>query len=236
MANLIYSVEDDVNISKIIAITLRKQGYEVISFQDGTSFLEAFKTRKPDLVLLDLMLPDIDGFDIIRKLRADKENDDVDIMIVSAKSQVIDKVDGLDLGADDYLEKPFDILELISRVNAKFRRTKKQTRITIDKVTIDFDRRTCVSDGKDVSLTNAEFTILYELMKASDKSYEILGYASKEGNAQYNMTLSQKRADDVKAALVELGVSADKLTAVGKGVSEQFKGLPQNRAVVIVEK
>lgn len=169
MANLIYSVEDDVNISKIIAITLRKQGYEVISFQDGTSFLEAFKTRKPDLVLLDLMLPDIDGFDIIRKLRADKENDDVDIMIVSAKSQVIDKVDGLDLGADDYLEKPFDILELISRVNAKFRRTKKQTRITIDKVTIDFDRRTCVSNGKDVSLTNAEFTILYELMKASDK-------------------------------------------------------------------
>lgn len=169
MANLIYSVEDDINISKIIALTLKKQGYEVLSFSDGSSFLEAFSKRKPDLVLLDLMLPDIDGFDILRKLRADKDNDDIEIMIVSAKSQIVDKVDGLDLGADDYLEKPFDILELISRVNAKFRRNKKTSRISIDQVTVDFERRTCQVAGDEVALTNAEFTILYELMKASDK-------------------------------------------------------------------
>ena len=115
------------------------------------------------------MLPDIDGFDILRKLRADKDNDDIEIMIVSAKSQIVDKVDGLDLGADDYLEKPFDILELISRVNAKFRRNKKTSRISIDQVTVDFERRTCQVAGDEVALTNAEFTILYELMKASDK-------------------------------------------------------------------
>lgn len=169
MANLIYSVEDDINISKIIALTLKKQGYEVLSFSDGSSFLETFSKRKPDLVLLDLMLPDIDGFDILRKLRADKDNDDIEIMIVSAKSQIVDKVDGLDLGADDYLEKPFDILELISRVNAKFRRNKKTSRISIDQVTVDFERRTCQVAGDEVALTNAEFTILYELMKASDK-------------------------------------------------------------------
>lgn len=169
MANLIYSVEDDINIRKIIALTLKKQGYEVLSFSDGSSFLEAFSKRKPDLVLLDLMLPDIDGFDILRKLRADKDNDDIEIMIVSAKSQIVDKVDGLDLGADDYLEKPFDILELISRVNAKFRRNKKTSRISIDQVTVDFERRTCQVAGDEVALTNAEFTILYELMKASDK-------------------------------------------------------------------
>ena len=169
MANLIYSVEDDINISKIIALTLKKQGYEVLSFSDGSSFLEAFSKRKPDLVLLDLMLPDIDGFDILRKLRADKDNDDIEIMIVSAKSQIVDKVDGLDLGADDYLEKPFDILELISRVNAKFRRNKKTSRISIDQVTVDLERRTCQVAGDEVALTNAEFTILYELMKASDK-------------------------------------------------------------------
>ena len=161
MANLIYSVEDDINISKIIALTLKKQGYEVLSFSDGSSFLEAFSKRKPDLVLLDLMLPDIDGFDILRKLRADKDNDDIEIMIVSAKSQIVDKVDGLDLGADDYLEKPFDILELISRVNAKFRRNKKTSRISIDQVTVDFERRTCQVAGDEVALTNAEFTILY---------------------------------------------------------------------------
>ena len=92
------------------------------------------------------------------------------------------------------------------------------------------------SSAKLTAKTNIQLEYVAKMMKASEKSYEILGYASKEGNAQYNMTLSQKRADDVKAALVELGVSADKLTAVGKGVSEQFKGLPQNRAVVIVEK
>lgn len=169
MANLIYSVEDDINISKIISLTLKKQGYEVLSFPDGTSFLEAFGKRKPDLILLDLMLPDVSGFDLLRKIRADKENDDINIMIVSARSQVIDKVDGLDLGADDYLEKPFDILELISRVNAKFRRSKKENAITIDKVTIDAERRTCTVDGEEVGLTNAEFTILFALMQASDK-------------------------------------------------------------------
>ncbi len=169
MANVIYSVEDDSNIAKIIQLTLTKQGYEVLSFQDGQSFLEAFQERKPDLVLLDLMLPDCNGLDLLRKIRANRNNDSVSIMIVSAKNQVVDKVDGLDLGADDYLEKPFDILELISRVHARLRRVRQETAITIDKVTIDSERRTCLVEGRDVSLTNAEFTILYELMKASDK-------------------------------------------------------------------
>lgn len=169
MTNIIYSVEDDANIAKIISIALEKQGYEVHSFFDGQSFLEAFAKQKPDLILLDLMLPDCSGLDLLRKIRANEKNDDVSIMIVSAKNQVLDKVDGLDLGADDYLEKPFDILELISRVNARLRRIRQPTTITIDGVSIDSERRVCTVLGKEVSLTNAEFTILFALMRASDK-------------------------------------------------------------------
>lgn len=169
MANIIYSVEDDANIAKIIRLALEKQGYEVRCFSDGQSFLSAFQKQKPDLILLDLMLPDCSGLDLLRKIRSSRENDNVSIMIVSARNQVLDKVDGLDLGADDYLEKPFDILELISRVNARLRRIRQETTIAIDAVAIDSERRLCLVSGKEVSLTNAEFTVLFELMKASDK-------------------------------------------------------------------
>jgi two-component system alkaline phosphatase synthesis response regulator PhoP len=168
MAYRIYSVEDDKDIARIIQLTLRKQGYEVQSFPDGASFFKAFAEKKPDLILLDLMLPDMDGFDLLKKVREDEGNNDIQIMIVSAKSQVADKVDGLDLGADDYLEKPFEILELESRVNAKFRRFQKSQIVRIGATVIDKVRRVCSVKGKEVSLTNTEFEILYLLMKQSD--------------------------------------------------------------------
>lgn len=164
----IYSLEDDENISRIISLALTKQDYSVSTFSDGQSFLKAFDEKKPDLVLLDLMLPDISGEEIIKRIRSDKANENVEIMVISAKSQVIDKVNNLDLGADDYLEKPFDVLELISRVNAKYRRHKINSAITIGTVMIDFNKRVCELAGKEILLTNAEFTILYELMKNSD--------------------------------------------------------------------
>ena len=111
MGSIIYSVEDDVDIARIINKTLTKQGYQVYSFQDGKSFIDAFNKQKPDLVLLDLMLPDMNGNDIIKYIRNDIENNEVEIIIISAKRMLMDKVEGLDLGADDYLEKPFDLLE-----------------------------------------------------------------------------------------------------------------------------
>ena len=123
---LIYSIEDDEDISYIIKATLEKQGYKVKSFPDGESFLDAFKIEKPNFILLDMMLPKIQGKDLLRYLRNDPNNDDIQIIIVSANRLTIDKIDGLDLGADDYIAKPFDLLELISRVNAKARRFLNQ--------------------------------------------------------------------------------------------------------------
>lgn len=164
----IYSLEDDENISKIIKLALNKSDYAVFTFSNGRDFLKAFQEKKPDLILLDLMLPDISGEELIKKIRQDKANDDVEIMVLSAKSQVLDKVNNLDLGADDYLEKPFDILELISRVNAKYRRHKSNKTIVIGGTMIDLNKRICEVNNQEVALTNAEFTILYELMKNSD--------------------------------------------------------------------
>src|SRR5574344_1711414 len=117
-------VDDDKEIAHIESLTLTKEGYLTSVYPDGTSFLASLTKEKPALVILDLMLPDIDGLTLLKKLREDPANRDVDVIIVSAKGMVSDKVLGLDLGADDYLEKPFSTLELASRVNARFRKKK----------------------------------------------------------------------------------------------------------------
>lgn len=165
MSYIIYSVEDDKDISRIINLTLSKQGYEVSSFADASSFIEVFKEKKPNLILLDLMLPDGDGFDLIKEIRADKNNADIQIMIVSAKNQLIDKVDGLDFGADDYLEKPFDILELISRVNAKARRFESEQIIKVGDVSLDNNKHLAYLNNEELNLTNTEYSILLQLLK-----------------------------------------------------------------------
>ena len=138
----IYSVEDDSSIANLINITLTKQGYKVLSFSDGESFLKAFKEKKPDLALIDLMLPDISGSEIIKTIRSDVSNDDINIIVISANRMIMDKVGNLDLGADDYIEKPFDLLELISRVNAHLRRRKKSDVLSVGNLSIDTSKRT----------------------------------------------------------------------------------------------
>lgn len=170
MAFLIYSIEDDKDIAQIINRTLAKQGYEVYSFGNGKDFFQAFKERKPDLILLDLMLPDYSGLDILKTVRQDSNNDEIDVIIVSAKHMLVDKVEGLDLGADDYIEKPFDLLELMSRVNAKLRRHKKpQTHIDLGNLVLDQSKRECFYNGRLIDLTNKEFDILLTLVKNNTK-------------------------------------------------------------------
>ena len=160
MEYLIYSIEDDKDIAYIINVTLTKQGYTVKSFVDGKSFWTEFKRQKPNMILLDMMLPDIPGQEILKQIRAQKENDDIDIIIISANHMLIDKIDGLDLGADDYIEKPFDLLELMSRVNVKVRRYKKNRTIQVGDYQIDIDKRECYYQDHSISLTTKEFDIL----------------------------------------------------------------------------
>lgn len=169
MEYLIYSVEDDKDIGHLIKVALTKQGFIVESFLNGEDFFKAFEITKPNMVLLDMMLPEIHGSEILKQIRNNPENDDIDIIIVSANNMLMDKVDGLDLGADDYIEKPFDILELMSRVNAKARRHKRKRVITIKNIELDLDKHTCAMDGEVVSLTAREFEILSLLFSNKGK-------------------------------------------------------------------
>ena len=162
---LIYSVEDDEDISLIINKTLTKQGFTVDSFENGKKFLEQFKLETPDIVLLDLMLPDMSGSDIIKKIRSNQKYDNVHIIVVSAKHMTMDKVENLDLGADDYIEKPFDLLELMSRVEAHARRLRKSNLIKIGDIELDVAKRECIYQNKPVDLTVKEFDILLLLAK-----------------------------------------------------------------------
>lgn len=162
---LIYSLEDDKNISHIISLALSKQNYEVKSFYDYASFKQAFVQRKPNMILLDMMLPDASGEDILREIRSDDLNDQIQIIIISAKNLTINKVDGLDLGADDYIGKPFDILELISRINARARRQLKKESLSIRDISYDSINNTFLKNNVPIHFTNSELKIFELLFK-----------------------------------------------------------------------
>ena len=167
---LIYSVEDDEDIAYIIRATLTKQGYNVMTFSDGESFLEEFKIKKPNLILLDMMLPSIQGKEILKIIRSDHDNDDIQIIIVSANSMTIDKIDGLDLGADDYIAKPFDLLELISRVNAKARRYINSNRlIKVKDITYNLTNDYFTKGNEALNLTSFEHKLLKLLILNKNK-------------------------------------------------------------------
>jgi two-component system alkaline phosphatase synthesis response regulator PhoP len=160
MDYLIYSVEDDKDIAHIINLTLSKAGYQIEVFNNGKDFLNALKKKKPNMVLLDMMLPDIPGQELIKKIRDNSQYDDMDVIIISANRMIIDKIDGLDLGADDYIEKPFDILELMSRINARVRRVRKSSKLEVGGLKLDLDKHICYKNGKQINLTPREFDIL----------------------------------------------------------------------------
>lgn len=166
MKKLIYSVEDDKDIAYIIKIALENANYEVKSFDNGEDFLKEFNKVKPNLILLDMMLPKIQGADLLKIIREDEANNDIDIIIISANKLVSDKVNGLNLGADDYIAKPFDLLELVSRVNARFRKNRSKI-YKIKDILINEEKRLVTKQDEAIRLTNSEFDILLTLAKAN---------------------------------------------------------------------
>ena len=126
----IYVVEDDVNISEIESIALQNSGHRVETFENAKLFFERLSVMRPELIILDIMLPDEDGLEILRKLRSKPDTRRIPVILISAKSTEIDKVKGLELGADDYLTKPFGVMELIARVKALLRRTEEERKIS----------------------------------------------------------------------------------------------------------
>jgi Response regulators consisting of a CheY-like receiver domain and a winged-helix DNA-binding domain len=203
---LICSIEDDKDIAHIINLSLTKQGYEVKTFYDGESFLEYFKDNKPQMVLLDMMLPGIQGKDILTEIRKNPHYDDIEIIIISANRLTIDKVDGLDLGADDYIEKPFDVMELLSRVNTKYRRYSKKTLIETKFLKIDLDTHVVYQGNEEIDLTNKELEILETLARNEGKivSRKSLGESNPNSRAldMHIKTIRQKLGDD-KQKIIE---------------------------------
>lgn len=120
---LIYVIEDDINIREIEEIALRNSGHTVTGFDNAKLFYQRMKEKQPDLVILDVMLPDEDGYEIVKKLRANSTTKKVPVIMITAKTSELDMIKGLDNGADDYIKKPFSVIELITRVKAVLRRT-----------------------------------------------------------------------------------------------------------------
>lgn len=163
----IYIVEDDVNIREIERYALKNSGFEVEEFECGADFFRRMEKVHPSLVLLDIMLPNEDGLDILTRIRANKAMANIPIIMVTAKTSELDKVKGLDLGADDYMTKPFGVMELISRVKALLRRTqgtKEETRLCHGEIVLDNDKHAVTVCGDPCELTFKEFELLKYLM------------------------------------------------------------------------
>ncbi len=170
---MIYCVEDDENIRDLIVYTLENTGFKARGFGDGRSFRAAWKEARPELVLMDIMLPQEDGIALLRELRGAKETAEVPVIMVTAKGAEFDKVKALDLGADDYVTKPFGMMELVSRIKAVLRRTGgndtgESEILALGKVAIDQKRHQVTVGGENVTLTLKEYELLKKLMMNSE--------------------------------------------------------------------
>lgn len=157
---LIDILEDDADISRLMNLALKSQGYEIRTFDRPTAFLEDYAKKKPNILLLDLMLPEMKGEEVLRKIREEYHDDSLQILIVSAKTLLENKIEGLELGADDYISKPFEVLELISRVNSKARRILTSENIRFGDFTLIPGRRELFEKETPVRLTYTEFELL----------------------------------------------------------------------------
>lgn len=163
---LIYIVEDDESIREIETIALKNSNYIVSAFENAKEFYKKLDELVPDIILLDVMLPDESGYDIVRKLRKRPATQDIPIIMVTAKTTEMDMIKGLDGGADDYIKKPFSIMELITRVKALLRRTAKEEPklLKLDDLVIDHERHVVTVNNEPVDLTYKEYELLRLLM------------------------------------------------------------------------
>jgi len=165
--SLIYIVEDDKNIREIETFALKNSGHTIVDFEFAKDFFKKVAEKVPNLIILDIMLPDEDGLDILKKLRSVSETRKIPIIMITAKTTEIDKVKGLDLGADDYITKPFGVMELISRVKALLRRSadmETEKFLSLNNIFLDNEKHAVYVDGNLCELTFKEYNLLKFLM------------------------------------------------------------------------
>ena len=170
MGKWIYYVEDDTSIRELVLYALKTAEFQVMGFENAASFYKRMKEQQPDLILLDIMLPDEDGVRILKKLKSRPDTENIPVIMMTAKSSEYDKVLGLDSGADDYITKPFGVMELISRVKAVIRRSDRSKGsagevLKIGELVLDEQKHEVYARGQEVSLTFKEFELLSYLMK-----------------------------------------------------------------------
>lgn len=171
---MIYCIEDDNGIRDLIVYTLTASGYEAKGFADSSEFWTAVKQEIPTLILLDVMLPNEDGISILKKIRSDKKTAEIPVIMETAKETEYDKVVALDLGADDYLTKPFGMMEMVSRVRAVLRRTSKEEKkqdLKLNELEINASRHIVYVNGKEVYLTLKEYDLLKLFMENIGRAF-----------------------------------------------------------------
>ena len=172
MGRNILVVEDDKNISDLIHMYLVKEGFDVRIAGDGGKALEEFQKKEPDLILLDIMLPVMDGWAVLKKIR---EHDKTPVIMLTAKGEVNDRIHGLEMGADDYVVKPFEMKELMARINAVLRRSEipddTKKKLVFDKLEINLDSYELLVDGKKVDTPPKELELLYHLASTPNRVY-----------------------------------------------------------------
>ena len=172
MARNILVVEDDSNISDLLRMYLEKEGFDVRIAYDGGRAVEEFEKEEPDMVLLDIMLPVLDGWSVCARIR---EKSKVPIIMLTAKGEVMDRIQGLEMGADDYIVKPFEMKELLARINAVLRRTEipedTRKRLVFDKLVINLDSYELLVDGKKIDTPPKELELLYHLASTPNRVY-----------------------------------------------------------------
>ncbi len=199
---LVYIVEDDTSIRELEMYALKNSNFEVSGFADGSSFYSALNKRIPDMVLLDIMLPQDDGMLLLKKIRNTPQYSSLPVIMVTAKTSEIDAVKGLDMGADDYITKPFGVMELVSRVKAVLRRTEKKPKpiLIYKNIELDEGRHTVNVSGSEIELTYKEYEILKHLIRnkgivlTRDRLMEIVwGYNFEQGNRTVDVHIQSLR-------------------------------------------
>ena len=208
---MIYCVEDDSNIRDLMLYALQAAGFEAAGFEESGPFWEALKESLPDLILLDIMLPEEDGLSILKKLRSSQATAEIPVIMATAKGSEYDKVIGLDLGADDYLVKPFGMLEMVARIKAVLRRTAPAAQsavLTAGSISLDPARHTVLADGSSVLLTLKEFDILRLLLEHPGQVFSRAQLLEKAWGIDY--------AGETRTVDVHIGTLRTKLGDAGR--------------------
>lgn len=223
---MIYCVEDDDSIRELMVYALRASGFEALGFCDGQALFQALEEEKPQLITLDIMLPGTDGIEILKKLRGNAATEKIPVIMASAKGAEYDKVLGLDLGADDYLVKPFSMMEMVSRIRAVLRRTEPEQNsatLRLGKLQMDPDARMVFADGARVELTYKEFELLHLFLQHPGRVYSRDQLLAKIWGTDY---LGETRTVDVHIGTLrtKLGVCGDYIRTV-RGVGYRMEEL-----------